>query len=103
MFDGGDRYLKATYPGRYGFTVVAGPVYPGLAFALPSEYLNRLLLSNKHFGDDVWLEAVTSENGELVILTSQPTVVGEAAGSSPSCAAGASCCWTAWRSAIRVL
>ena len=27
------HYLKATYSGQFGFTVVAGPVYPGLAAA----------------------------------------------------------------------
>lgn len=78
---GEDYYLKATYPGRFGFTVVAGPVFPGLAPAFPSEYLNRLLLANDHFGDSIQLEAVARESGagQLVILTSQPTVVGEAA------------------------
>ena len=74
---GEHRYLKATYPGRYGFTVKAGPVYPGLAPAMPGEYLQRLCLANDHFGDDVRLEGVTREQGELVTFTSQPTVVGE--------------------------
>ncbi len=76
---GAHHYFKATYPGRYGFTIVAGPVYPGLAPALPGEYLERLLLSNVHFGDDVQLEGVAREDGALIIFTSQPTVVGEAA------------------------
>lgn len=72
-------FQKATYPGRYGFTVVAGPSYPGLAPALPGEYLVRLRLANEFFGDDIRLEGVTRERGELVIFTSQPTVLGEAA------------------------
>jgi hypothetical protein len=72
-------YLKATYPGRYGFTVTAGPVWPGLAPALPLEYLQRLILGNHHFGDDWRLEAVGREAEELVIFTTQTTVVGEAA------------------------
>ena len=76
---GEHRYLKATYPGQCGFTIVAGPVYPGLAAALPGEYLERLRLANVHFGDDVRLEGVAREAGALVIFTSQPTVVGEAA------------------------
>ena len=46
---------------------------------MPGEYLHRLCLANDHFGDDVRLEGVTREQGELVIFTSQPTVVGEAA------------------------
>lgn len=72
-------YLKATYPGQYGFTVVAGPVYPGLSPALPLEYLERLQLGNDFFGDDWRLEAVGREGDQLVVLTSQTTVVGEAA------------------------
>ncbi len=79
VYDASPTYFKATYPGRCGFTVVAGPVYPGLAEALPGEYLERLRLGNEYFGDDVRLEGVTREGGRLVILTSQPTVVGDAA------------------------
>jgi len=73
------HYVKATYPGRYGFTVVAGPVYPGLAAALPGEYLTRLELGNRIFGDDWRLEAVGMEEDRLVLFTSQTTVIGEAA------------------------
>lgn len=76
---GPERYLKATHPGRFGYTIVAGPVYPGLAPALTGEYLARLLLSNTHFGDDVQLEGVAREGGQMVVFTSQPTVVGVAA------------------------
>ena len=72
-------YLKATYPSQYGFTVVAGPVYPGLCQALPLEYLERLELGNAFFGDDWRLEAVGREGEKLVVFTSQTTVVGEAA------------------------
>ena len=79
VYDASPTYFKATYPGRCGFTVVAGPVYPGLAEALPGEYLERLRLGNEYFGDDVRLEGVTREDDRLVILTSQPTVVGDAA------------------------
>ena len=73
------HYLKATYPGQYGFTVIAGPVYPGLAAATPAEYLTRLHIGNEAFGDDWRLEGAGLENGKLVVFTSQPTVVGEAA------------------------
>ncbi len=41
--------------------------------------MNRLLLSNRVFDDEVKLIGVTSENDELVIITTQPTLVGEAA------------------------
>jgi hypothetical protein len=43
------------------------------------EYLQRLILGNHHFGDDWRLEAVGRDAEELVIFTTQTTVVGEAA------------------------
>ena len=43
---------------------------------MPSEYLDRLLLANQFFGDWIRLEGVTKETGDLVIFTSQPTIVG---------------------------
>lgn len=71
-------YHKATYPGRYGFTVIDANGQPTLTHALPGEYLNRLMLANETFDDDIRLEGVTRETDGLVILTSQPTVVGTA-------------------------
>ncbi len=71
-------YQKATYPGRYGFTVIALNGHPTLTHALPAEYLQRLLLANEIFDDDVRLIGVTRETDGMVILTSQPTVVGKA-------------------------
>jgi hypothetical protein len=44
---------------------------------LPLEYLDRLLLHNQVFGDRIALEGITRENGELVIITSQPTILGD--------------------------
>jgi hypothetical protein len=79
VLDAAPHYVKATYPGQYGFTVVAGPAYPGLSPALPLEYLERLELGNECFGDDWRLEGVGREEGRLVVFTSQTTVVGEAA------------------------
>lgn len=73
-----DVFHKATHPGRYGFTVIDANGQPTLTHALPGEYLNRLLLANETFDDDIRLEGVTRETGGLVILTSQPTVVGTA-------------------------
>ncbi|MFN0076623.1 MAG: hypothetical protein ACKVY0_09125 [Prosthecobacter sp.] len=72
-------YGKATYPGRYGFTVIAAMGAPTLTHALPAEYLERLLLSNRIFDDEVKLAGVTREAEGLVILTTQPTIVGTAA------------------------
>ena len=76
---GDDVYHKATYPGRYGFTVIAANGQPTLTNALPGEYLDRLLLSNRVFDDDVKLIGVTREADGLVIVTTQPTLVGDAA------------------------
>ncbi len=75
---GDDVYRKATYPGRYGFTVINVNGQPTLTHALPGEYLDRLILANQLFDDDIRLEGVTQETDGLVILTSQPTVIGSA-------------------------
>ena len=50
---------------------------PELTGALPLEYLERLLLQNSIFGDDVRLEGVAHEGGKLAILTSQRTILGD--------------------------
>ena len=71
-------FRKATYPGRYGFTVIDVNGQLTLTHALPGEYLNRLLLANEIFDDDIRLNGVTRETDGLVILTTQPTVVGAA-------------------------
>ncbi len=71
-------YHKATYPGRYGFTVILFNGQPTLTHALPLEYLERLLLANQVFDDDIRLLGVARDQEALVILTSQPTVVGQA-------------------------
>ncbi len=72
----GRLFLKATYAGRYGFTVIATPGGPTLTSALPAEYLHRLLVSNRIFSDDVRLEGVTRDADGVVIVTSQPTIIG---------------------------
>lgn len=71
-------YHKATYPGRYGFTVILVNGQPTLTHALPAEYLERLLLANQIFDDDIRLVGVTRESEGLVVVTTQPTIVGEA-------------------------
>ena len=76
---GDDVFGKATHAGRYGFTVVAANGQPTLTHALPGEYLNRLLLSNRIFSDDVRLAGVCRESAGMVVVTTQPTVVGGAA------------------------
>ena len=47
-----------------------------LTNALPLEYLDRLLLQNDLFADDVRIEGVALENEQLVIISSQPAILG---------------------------
>ena len=71
------RYFKATHPGRFGFAVIAlddGSLE--LTGATPLEYVERMLLQNSVFGDDVKLEGVAMEGGKMSLLTSQPNVSG---------------------------
>ena len=72
-------FLKATYAGRYGCTVIATPGGPTLTSALPAEYLHRLLVSNRIFSDQVRLEGVSRDVDGVVIVTSQPTIIGTGA------------------------
>lgn len=79
VLPGDDVFRKATYPGKYGFTVIAALNAPTLTHALPAEYLNRLVLSNRLFDDEVKLVGVARGAEGLVVLTTQPTIVGAAA------------------------
>jgi hypothetical protein len=67
---GASVYRKATYPGHCGFTVILVNGQPTLIHALPAEYLARLALSNRLFGDDIRLLGIVSEPAGLSILTS---------------------------------
>ena len=58
--------------------MIAANGQPTLTHALPGEYLQRLLLANETFDDDIRLEGVTREADGLVIVTSQPTIIGHA-------------------------
>ena len=76
----GQRYLKATFAGRFAFTVIFNPAgFPDLADATPLEYLERLLLQNSIFGDMICLEGVAQEPAGTVLITSQPHITGEEA------------------------
>ena len=59
--------------------MIAANGQPTLTHALPGEYLDRLLLSNRVFDDDVKLVGITREPEGIVVITTQPTVVGDAA------------------------
>ncbi len=45
--------------------------------ALPLEYLERLAIQNRVFGDDIRLEGVAAEGNKIVVVTSQPILVGQ--------------------------
>lgn len=77
VLPGDDVFLKATHPGRCGFTVIATPGGPTLTHALPGEYLRRLIASNRIFNDDVRLLGFSKEDGQIVVITAQPTIVGD--------------------------
>ena len=71
------RYFKVTHAGRFGFSVVAMPDGSAdLTGATPLEYLDRLLLQNSIFNDDVRLESIAIENDAAVVQTSQPNIHG---------------------------
>ena len=68
------RYLTATLPDRQkGYGIALGSNDRG---ATPSEYLDRLDLQNRIFGDDIWLERIVVKNGKPIIITSQPAIKG---------------------------
>jgi hypothetical protein len=68
------RYLKITLPDRQmGYGIALGSLTRG---ATPSEYLDRLDLQNQIFNDDIRLERVRPNNGEPIIVISQPAIEG---------------------------
>ena len=68
------RYFKATRPeAQRGYGIAFGSHSQG---ATPGEYLDRLIIHNRIFGDDVRLERVVSIGDKLSIVTSQPTIKG---------------------------
>lgn len=68
------RYLKATRLDKHkGYGIALGS---HTHRATPSEYLDRLLLHNDIFNDDVRLERVVENDGKPIIVTSQPAIKG---------------------------
>jgi len=68
-----NRWFKATYPDHFGIA------WGREGSAWPCEYLTRLLLQNKYFGDDIRLVALINDRKHLRVLTSQPHIAGESA------------------------
>ena len=71
-----NRWFKATYPNRFGLG------WGRVGTATAAEYLSRLVLQNRCFGDDIRLVAVLNSAGRIRVLTSQPHISGEAASAS---------------------
>ena len=66
--------MKATRTDRHwGYGIALGSIVHG---ATPSEYLDRLLLQNRLFDDDIRLERVLTNEGKPIIVTSQPAIKG---------------------------
>src|SRR5690606_12622472 len=64
------RAWKVTLEDRWGININGKR-------ATPSEYLERLLLQNQVFGDDIRLEGVVIDGSDVRIVTSQPFLVGD--------------------------
>ena len=81
------RYRKVTHAGRFGWTAMMDFRYDkstqedvvciGMGDATPLEYLDRLILQNVVFADDILLEGMAIEAEGLVIATSQGFIEGE--------------------------
>ncbi len=71
------RFFKATRPeAQLGFGIALGDYIRG---ATPSEYLDRMVLQNEIFFDDVRLEQIVESPQGLSIVTSQATIKGRSA------------------------
>jgi hypothetical protein len=81
------RYYKATHAGRYGWYAALDYRFNkrtqedelciGMGNATPVQYLDRLLLQNDTFSDDIMLEGFWIEADGLTILTSQRFIHGD--------------------------
>jgi hypothetical protein len=72
------RIYKYTYPNQFGRTAFYGSGGLGNTDALPFEYLTRMALHNKVFGDDVLIEATfEDEQGRVTLVISQTFIEGD--------------------------
>jgi hypothetical protein len=76
--DAGQRWFKYTKPNACGYTVDWSESHePSLANATVIQYLERLSLQNRLFGDSIELEGIWSSNGrDWRIVSSQPDIEG---------------------------
>ena len=80
------RYIKLTYAGRFGLAADAQWFFDAereeagakafLRDATPLEYLDRLLLQNEVFGDDIRLLGIIDKARGMHVVTSQPDIDG---------------------------
>lgn len=73
--EGSNRWFKATYRNKFGLAWGRD----GSATAL--EYIDRLILQNTYFRDDIRLIGVIEVKQQIRVLTSQPHIAGD-----PACA-----------------
>jgi hypothetical protein len=90
------RYFKITHAGSNldvaGFAIAVGVddirmsrhsqrwmCVPYIRDATPFEYLERLIIFNRAFGDDIQIEGVICNPGQIAIVTSQPLIRGKPA------------------------
>ena len=72
------RIYKYTYPNQFGRTAFYGSGGLGNTNALPFEYLTRMALHNKVFGDDVIIEVTfDDEQGLVILVISQTFILGD--------------------------
>lgn len=62
--------VKATHTNRFGHSAFG----EGVA-AAPLEYLERLTLQNELFGDDLRVEGVAHDEGQIELVTTQPWII----------------------------
>lgn len=82
-----ERIVKLTHAGRFGLAADAQWFFDGereeagakayLRDATPLEYLDRLILQNTVFGDDLRLLGIIDKARGMHVVTSQPTIRGE--------------------------
>jgi hypothetical protein len=72
-------WLKFTKPAASGYVVSFKTGVPALEPALPLEYLDRLILQNEIFADNITFVGVAGTRQQPRIITRQPHLMGEGA------------------------
>ena len=72
-------WIKFTKPSCAGYVVSFETGMPALEPALPLEYLQRLILQNELFSDQITFVGIGGSIRQSRIMTRQPDIIGEAA------------------------